>query len=42
MVMNGELVDFGELGTYTVHISAREGVTLANPGNPQSGRITLR
>ncbi len=42
MVMDGELVDFGELGTYTVHINAREGVTLANPGNPQTGRITLR
>lgn len=41
-VMDGELVDFGELGTYVVHVSAREGVTLANPGNPQTGRITLR
>lgn len=41
-VMDGELVDFGELGTYIVRISAREGVTLANPGNPQTGRISLR
>lgn len=41
-VMDGELVDFGDLGTFVVRISAREGVTLSNPGNPQSGRITLR
>ncbi|MGQ0710524.1 MAG: hypothetical protein ACT4NV_12335 [Rhodoferax sp.] len=41
-VMDGELVDFGDLGTYVVRISAREGVTLSNPGNPQTGRITLR
>lgn len=41
-VMDGELVDLGELGTYIIHISAGEGVTLANPGSPQTGRITLR
>lgn len=41
-VMDGELVDFGELGTYVVRISVRDGVTLSNPGNPQSGRISLR
>ena len=41
-VMDGELVDFGELGIYIVRISARDGVTLVNPGNPQTGRISLR
>lgn len=41
-VMDGELVDLGDLGTYIIHISASEGVTLANPGSPQTGRITLR
>lgn len=41
-VMDGELVDFGELGTYVVRISARDGVTLTNPGSPQSSRISLR
>lgn len=41
-VMDGELVDFGELGTYVVRISVRDGVTLSNPGTPQSGRISLR
>ncbi len=41
-IMDGELVDFGELGTYVAHITAREGVTLSNPGSPQSSRISLR
>lgn len=41
-VMDGELVDFGELGTYVVRISVRDGVTLTNPGSPQSSRISLR
>lgn len=41
-VMDGELVDLGDLGTYIIHISASEGVTLANPGSPQTGRINLR
>lgn len=41
-VMDGDLVDFGELGTYTVHIGATNGITLSNPGTPQGNRITLR
>lgn len=41
-VMDGDLVDFGELGTYTVHIGATNGITLSNPGLPQGNRITLR
>lgn len=41
-VMDGELVDLGDLGIYLITISASEGVTLANPGSPQTGRITLR
>jgi hypothetical protein len=41
-VMDGELVDLGDLGIYIIRISASEGVTLANPGSPQTGRITLR
>lgn len=41
-VMDGEMVDFGELGTYTVHIGATKGITLSIPGLPQGNRITLR
>jgi hypothetical protein len=41
-VMDGDLVDFGELGIYTVHISATQGITLSTPGSPQGNRITLR
>ena len=41
-VMDGDLVDLGDLGTYTVHIGATNGITLSNPGTPQGNRITLR
>lgn len=41
-VMDGEMVDFGDLGTYTVHIGATNGITLSDPGTPQGNRITLR
>ncbi|HLA31610.1 MAG TPA: hypothetical protein VJ047_11380 [Pseudomonas sp.] len=41
-VMDGDLVDLGDLGTYTVHIGATKGITLSNPGTPQGNRITLR
>lgn len=41
-VMDGELVDLGDLGTYVVHISARDGVSLGTPGNPNAARMTLR
>lgn len=42
LVKDGDLVDFGDLGTFTVHVGAEEGVTLTNPGMPQGNRITLR
>jgi hypothetical protein len=41
-VRDGDLVDFGELGIYIVHIGATDGITLSNPGMPQASRITLR
>lgn len=42
LVKDGDLVDFGDLGTFTVHVGADEGVTLTNPGMPQGNKITLR
>lgn len=42
LVMDGELVDLGDLGVYVVHIDPHNNVTLAQPGSPQSARITLR
>lgn len=42
LVKDGDLVDFGDLGTFTVHVSGDEGVALSNPGLPQGNRITLR
>lgn len=42
LVKDGDLVDFGDLGTFTVHVGTEEGVTLSNPGMPQGNKITLR
>lgn len=42
LVKDGDLVDFGDLGTFTIHVGAEEGVTLSNPGLPQGNKITLR
>lgn len=42
LVRHGEVVEFGDLGTFTVHVSARDGVVLSDPGHPQGNRITLR
>lgn len=42
LVKDGDLVDFGDLGTYAVHVDTKDGVTLTNPGMPQGSRITLR
>lgn len=40
-VMDGELVELGELGTFNVKID-HEGVTLSDPSQPQRGKINLR
>lgn len=40
-VMDGELIDLGDLGTFHVRID-REGVTLSNPSLPQASKIVLR
>lgn len=40
-VMDGELVDLGDLGTFHVKIDP-EGVALSNPSRPQDGKINLR
>lgn len=40
-VMDGELIDLGDLGTFHVHID-REGVVLTNPSLPQGSKIVLR
>lgn len=42
LVKDGDLVDFGDLGTFTIHVGTDEGVTLTNPGLPQGNKITLR
>jgi hypothetical protein len=42
LIKDGDLVDFGDLGTFIVHVGADEGVTLSTPGQPQSNKITLR
>lgn len=42
LVKDGDLVDFGDLGTFTIHVGAVDGVTLTHPGLPQGNKITLR
>lgn len=42
LVKDGELVDFGDLGVFTVHVGNADGVTLSSPGSPQGNKITLR
>lgn len=42
IVKDGDLIDFGDLGTFTVHVTGNDGVTLSNPGLPQGNKITLR
>lgn len=42
IVKDGELVDFGDLGIFSVHVGSADGVTLSSPGAPQGNKITLR
>lgn len=42
LVKDGDIVDFGDLGVFTVNVGADEGVTLSAPGSPQGSKITLR
>lgn len=42
LVKDGELVDFGDLGIFSVHVGNADGVTLSSPGAPQGNKITLR